>query len=766
MKFESGYCKHCFLAFVFVLMWVQVSSAQIEFTEHNLADNFDGPWSVTAADINSDGEIDILGASYFADDIKWWKNDGLQGFVEHTVDNNFDYATFVDAGDIDGDGDMDILASSLIGDDISWWENDGEQEFTEHNIVDDYDGAWCVSVVDLDEDGDMDVLGSAFSAGDITWWENDGEQNFTGHTIAADFTNARAAYAADIDGDGDWDVLGASQANEITWWENNGEQAFTEHTIANDFVDAFSVYAVDLDSDDDMDVLGAAVSDSIAWWENDGQQNFTEHVIVDDFGDAFSVYATDIDNDGDVDVLGAGRDDNDITWWENDGEQVFDDHTIESNFAGASSVYAADLDGDGDMDVMGAAHEADDVTWWENDLDPVGNANVDGTITNAQNGDPVAGADVSYGRNSGVTDDDGYYSIEGIVDRTYTIRVEAEDFITITETGVEVNEGDNTYDYEILHPPTISWAPDTLQLDAYQDFMDSTILTVGNEGGLDLTWQITPSSFWLAVNSERDTLEPGAEIEITVMADASGLGGGLYGSTLLFTTNDPANEEYEVPVSFNVRAPMPPSFFNLLEPLDENTVENPNEVETIWQQSTDSDDGEEVTYQLQFRVSLEDGSVDTIRINDLTDTTYTIDIPSELELEPWRGSLNVRWWVRAISGEDIVQCNRTFSFFLPSLSVPDQRFTGFPEEYALAAVYPNPFNPEISIIVGLPQPANLELSIYNILGEQVAVLVDGKKSQGYHTFTFDANGMASGIYFIQATVPEKMNELRKIILLR
>jgi len=170
MKFK--FYKHCLLAFAFVSMAVQVCFAQIEFTEHTIAGNFDGAVSVYAADIDSDGDMDVLGAACIADDITWWENDGEQDFTEHTIAGDFDGAISVYVADIDSDGDMDVLGAANYAHDITWWKNDGEQDFTEHTIAGDFNSAISVYVADIDSDGDMDVLGAAANADDITWWES------------------------------------------------------------------------------------------------------------------------------------------------------------------------------------------------------------------------------------------------------------------------------------------------------------------------------------------------------------------------------------------------------------------------------------------------------------------------------------------------------------------------------------------------------------------------------------------------------------------
>ncbi|MDP8205843.1 MAG: T9SS type A sorting domain-containing protein [Candidatus Electryonea clarkiae] len=89
-----------------------------------------------------------------------------------------------------------------------------------------------------------------------------------------------------------------------------------------------------------------------------------------------------------------------------------------------------------------------------------------------------------------------------------------------------------------------------------------------------------------------------------------------------------------------------------------------------------------------------------------------------------------------------------------------------PTDYVLEEIYPNPFNSTTTIAIGLPSPSDLKLSVYNITGQEIAVLTNERYSSGYHQFTFNADDLSSGIYFIHANVPGKMNEVRKIVLVR
>jgi hypothetical protein len=271
----------------------------------------------------------VLGMADGIEHVTWWENitgDGTS-WTEHTVDDWFSGPYSVHAADIDGDNDMDVLGAAGVASDINWWENttgDGTS-WTEHTVDSSFGGAQAVYAADMDGDDDLDVLGAAYSDEDITWWENttgDGT-TWTEHTIDGSFYTASDVYAEDMDGDEDLDVVGVAWSyGEVTWWENTAGDGTTwiEHFVATAFGGAVSVHAADMDLDGDADVLAAAwAADDIAWWENttgDGT-SFTQHTVDGDFDGARCVYAADIDDDGDLDIVGAAASAGEIAWFEN-----------------------------------------------------------------------------------------------------------------------------------------------------------------------------------------------------------------------------------------------------------------------------------------------------------------------------------------------------------------------------------------------------------------------------------------------------------------
>lgn len=75
-----------------------------------------------------------------------------------------------------------------------------------------------------------------------------------------------------------------------------------------------------------------------------------------------------------------------------------------------------------------------------------------------------------------------------------------------------------------------------------------------------------------------------------------------------------------------------------------------------------------------------------------------------------------------------------------------------PVQYALAQNFPNPFNPSTTIEFVIPQTGFVNLSVFNLLGDKVAELVNEIMANGNHTVTFDANELSSGTYIYRLSM--------------
>ncbi|KAH8068579.1 6-phosphogluconolactonase [Aureococcus anophagefferens] len=300
---------------------------------------------VFAIDVDGDGDVDVLSASYNDDTVAWYEND-CATHAPTTLAPTTPFPTPRDTGvsrdavhavDVDGDGDVDALSASSNDDTVAWYENDGAQSFTERIITTLADGVLTVYAIDVDGDGDVDALAGSSYDYTVAWHENDGSQSFTERVIT---TNAEqdssqfafGIFAIDVDWDGDVDALSASVgADLVAWYENDGSQSFAARVITTERDYPVGIFAFDVDGDGDVDALSTSSSDdTVAWYENDGYQSFTAFAITSSLGYAYDVFAIDVDADGDADVLAAGPTYDTAAWYENDGSASFAERVITS----------------------------------------------------------------------------------------------------------------------------------------------------------------------------------------------------------------------------------------------------------------------------------------------------------------------------------------------------------------------------------------------------------------------------------------------------
>jgi len=88
-----------------------------------------------------------------------------------------------------------------------------------------------------------------------------------------------------------------------------------------------------------------------------------------------------------------------------------------------------------------------------------------------------------------------------------------------------------------------------------------------------------------------------------------------------------------------------------------------------------------------------------------------------------------------------------------------------PTNYFLSQNYPNPFNPSTSIEYSIPSESFVELKVYDVLGNEIATLVNEQQQAGVYRASFNANNLPSGMYFARITANE-FTQVVKMILLK
>lgn len=361
-----------------ILLYSFSIHAQIDFEAHVIAEShpsLSGPYNLVSADLDGDGDKDIVATSTNGNNIVWFENlDGNGNFSEpRIIVSNMEYPLDIAVADIDGDGDLDIVAVSTNDHKIVWFKNlDGQGNFGQQQLVAQLNEVQTVQAKDMDGDGDIDII----AGGDykVIWLENtDGQGTFGPERIIAnDIQTTESIEVGDVDGDGDMDVVVADWLNQtISWYENlDGMGTFGPSRLITAEGDATSsVILKDFDNDGILDVAADYQIGSIAWFKNeDGQGNFGDaNVIGSGMGTIYKLYSEDINGNGNNDILASDWNQDKILLFENYGNGNFgNSQIIHSESQNPIGIIADDFNGDGKMDVAACFRGPDKLMWFEN----------------------------------------------------------------------------------------------------------------------------------------------------------------------------------------------------------------------------------------------------------------------------------------------------------------------------------------------------------------------------------------------------------------
>lgn len=208
--------------------------------------------------------------------------------------------------------------------------------------------------------------------------------------------------------------------------------------------------------------------------------------------------------------------------------------------------------------------------------------------------------------------------------------------------------------------------------------------------------------------------------------------------------------------SHNQPTPNRPGTFDLLEPVDNfTTMETP--VSLSWEETTDNDDDDLLWYEVELSLEedfddpwvFETGEMTVYDLNDLVlDTDY--------------------WWrVRASDLNSQGRYSASFrNFMVVSNQVSGQNRWSLPDRMEILSAYPAPFNSSLFITIAVPVDSELRLKVYSLLGKEICTLTNAGFQRGIYNFSFNAEDLASGIYFVQADVPGKWTDSRKVVLMK
>lgn len=185
-------------------------------------------------------------------------------------------------------------------------------------------------------------------------------------------------------------------------------------------------------------------------------------------------------------------------------------------------------------------------------------------------------------------------------------------------------------------------------------------------------------------------------------------------------------------------------------------AEGENTIELTWDAPTDGE--ADVRFYAIYRVEADtppdfaDLSEYTENIIAVTSETHLVDTPTDAR---------TYYFVSALSPNSIESEAIRTVFLADPMSSGDER----PTSFLLGQNYPNPFNPSTTIEYSIDAPAQVRLSVFNVLGQEVALLVDGFMTTGEHTVLFEAANLPSGSY-IYVLETENRRSARTMLLLK
>ena len=353
----------------------------------------------TFADIDADGDLDVIIGGYYGGLVRYYKNTGSATAPVYTADTiaiNGGYTSCPTFADIDGDGDLDALVGSVFGE-LTYFKNTGTatapayalqvgtaNPFNGINVI--YTSA--PTFADIDGDGDLDaIIGQG--NGILRYYKNTGTATapiYVEQTVAAnpfngiDVGSLSTPTLADIDGDGDLDAIVGASDGTLKYYKNTGSRTAPAYTVqtgtANPFngidVGAYSAPTfADIDGDGDLDAIVGAGDGTLRYYKNISGTIATAYVEQTgtanpfngiDVGFASTPTLADLDGDGDLDAI-IGEFYGSLRYYKNTGNATNPVYTVQTGTANpfngidigsfnGPAPTLADLDSDGDLDAV------------------------------------------------------------------------------------------------------------------------------------------------------------------------------------------------------------------------------------------------------------------------------------------------------------------------------------------------------------------------------------------------------------------------------
>ncbi len=766
-----------FFYFILLTVFLFCSTSALHalaFEQHNISERFELETinHILVADVDQDDDLDIVccfdqhaRVGFGPGRISWFEND--DEWTEHVLLEDAYWAQGSAVADIDQDGDLDIVAvvdHTFENEEegpgrLYLFENQGEEEFRTVILDDEFIGAYQVAVADLDDDDDLDVIGtSKYSivgeiSGGLYIWENVGDGEFERHEIISDrdgqgLLNLKVV---DLDQDGLLDIVTVSYwVWMISWLINEGDMSFELNQIEEreNLLDyPWQIEVADLDEDDDLDFVVGSMENDIAWFENDGEQNFQKHMVAERRGGGLAIVVSDINGDDRPDIICHARRGGIISWWSNVGDGMFNVHRVIDEFRSPWSMAVGDINDDGLPDIV-VGSSGGELVWFEQtDEDeqffetymlPIDNfwsmismPFVPSPLDIEQLFQPL----IENENLMIMKDHEGHFLVPGMfnnlpdfeVSQGYKIKLHREDTLVV--------EGHEVEDFRRMRLPEgwsiAAYFPSEAQ-DAPQAFRFISelglILAKDDQGGF-----YYPE---LEFNNMEDLRRnKGYKIKL----ESEGVAGWNYD-----INRPPGIDDKKSEPSLEL------SHFK-------STILSDNNMSIIIKDAPLSGEiGVFTSDNCLVGAAVCDGAA-MLGVTVWGDDTFTENVNGavngqELSFRHWDGSEQVAASMTWIQGDGTYRADELSIANMSNVSPK-------PNSFSIISVSPNPFNSTTTIKYSLDIQSNISLQLYNLSGREIALLHQGLQPAGEHSATFDSEVLPSGLYF---AILESNNRLRTI----